>query len=164
MNREMVGKLLERLLPYVEPGATVAVLGLAYKPFSHVIEESQGVHLARALSDAGSRVVGFDPLAGDEARRVLRDHAVILQDIGSCLAQADAAVVTTPDPVFRALQAADFLQKNPPMVVFDCWRVLREELSKCNHVRYVPFGIGSHEPELVSQLEEMWGEVKEARS
>jgi len=157
MNRELVQRLVERLQPYVKPRATVAVLGLAYKPFSHVVEESQGVYLARALSHAGIRVVGFDPLAGDEARSALRHHAVILNDIASCLSRADCVVITTPDPAFRALAAADFPQKNPPIVVLDCWRILREKLGGSQHVRYVPLGIGRYEPKLVSHLKEMWG-------
>lgn len=161
MNRAQVAKLVKRLQPYLKPRTTVAVLGLAYKPFSHVVEESQGVLLARALSDAGIRIVGFDPLAGGEARRELRDHAVILGDIESCLAQADAVVITTPDPAFCALRAADFPQKSPPVVVFDCWRILREELSGSNHVRYVALGVGGYEPALVSRLQEMWEETHE---
>lgn len=156
MNRTLVEKIVKRLKLYLKPGSTVALLGLAYKPFSHVVEESQAIYLARALSDTGTRVVGFDPLAGEEARRELRDHAVILGDIASCLAQADCVVITTPDPAFRTLRSSDFPQKSPPMVVLDCWRILREELRDRDHVRYVPLGVGSKEPALISRLKEMW--------
>jgi UDPglucose 6-dehydrogenase len=157
MNRTLVGGLVELLRPYLRPGATVAVLGLAYKPLSHVVEDSQGLQLSKELSRAGIRVVGFDPLATDEAQRALRDHdVVIVRDIESCISQADAVVITTPDPVFRALHAADFPRKNPPIVVLDCWRILGEELSAGDHVRYVPLGIGPHEPALAARLKAMW--------
>ena len=88
------------------------------------------------------RVVGYDPLANEMARNELTDKAVILEDVGSCLQQADAVVITTPDPEFCALQQTDFPKKIPPLVVYDCWRILREKLESSPHVRYIPLGVG----------------------
>jgi UDPglucose 6-dehydrogenase len=160
MNRALAEKIVKHLKPYLKANSTVALLGLAYKPLSHVVEESQGVYLARALSDAGVRVIGFDPLAADEARRELRDHAVILRDIGSCLAQADCVVITTPEPAFRTLQAADFPNKNPPIVVFDCWRILRNELKDKSHIKYIPLGVGSDDQSTAMKLKSLWERIE----
>jgi UDP-glucose 6-dehydrogenase len=49
---------------------------LAYKPASHVVEESQGLLLAKALDRIGMRVVAYDPLANDAARAELRDRGL----------------------------------------------------------------------------------------
>jgi UDPglucose 6-dehydrogenase len=46
----------------------IAVLGLAYKPDTGVIEHAQGLMLAAALEKMGRRVVVHDPLALDAAR------------------------------------------------------------------------------------------------
>ena len=62
MNRSVAARVVEKIRPMIKDGATVAVLGLSYKPFSHVTEESQGIYIADALSKAGARVVGYDPL------------------------------------------------------------------------------------------------------
>ena len=62
-NRSLSERLVSRLKDVIPSGSTVAVLGLAYKPLSHVIEESPGIFMAKALSDAGMRVIGYDPLA-----------------------------------------------------------------------------------------------------
>ena len=137
LNRSSTGKLAQFLCSIIPPRATVAILGLAYKPYSHVVEESQGIYLARELAASGLRVVGYDPLAKEMARHELTDKAVVLEDLKSCLQQADAVVITTPDPEFRALQPADFPDRNPQVVVYDCWRILREKLQSASHVRYI---------------------------
>jgi UDPglucose 6-dehydrogenase len=158
VNRSLAGKIAEYVLSLVKPQDTIAVLGLAYKPHSHVVEESQGVYLARALVASGVRVVGYDPLANEMARHDLTDKVVILEDLTSCLQQADAVVITTPDPQFRALQPVDFPQKNPPVVVYDCWRILREKLEPADHLRYIALGVGTDEPKHRTRLQELWSE------
>src|SRR4029453_17288339 len=92
----------------IQGGETVAVLGLAYKPFSHIVEESQGMYLASALSRAGARVIAYDPLASEIAHIDLHREIVILDSIKDCLAQAQVVLITTPDPVFKALTPSDF--------------------------------------------------------
>ncbi len=75
-NQGLSARFVEKLKPFVKGAETVAVLGLAYKPLSHVIEESPGIFLARALADTGIRVVAYDPLANDSARATLQYHAL----------------------------------------------------------------------------------------
>src|SRR5207244_1624458 len=41
LNRSVVERILQQLRSRVPREVTVAILGLAYKPFSHVIEQSQ---------------------------------------------------------------------------------------------------------------------------
>ncbi|MBI3491819.1 MAG: UDP-glucose/GDP-mannose dehydrogenase family protein [Acidobacteria bacterium] len=96
MNRSLAGTVLERLNLSIVHGTTVAVLGLAYKPFSHVIEESQGIALAKALSRHGARVVAHDPLASSLASHELKDHGLVLDSLHDCLRQASVVVITTP--------------------------------------------------------------------
>jgi UDPglucose 6-dehydrogenase len=158
LNRSLAGELRKVIFSIVPNGATVAVLGLAYKPFSHVVEESQGVLLARELAMAGLRVVGYDPLARETARIELTDKAVILDVANAGIKQADAVVITTPDPQFRSLEPEDFPAKTPPIIVFDCWRILREKLQTAPHVRYVPLGIGVDDEVNRGRLKKLWGE------
>ena len=107
-NRSIAAKMCERLLPMVRKGATVAVLGLSYKPFSHVTEESQGVYIAQHLSKHGLRVVAYDPMSAEMALEEIRRNIVVLDSIEECLSQAEAVLITTPDPVFKELTAESF--------------------------------------------------------
>ncbi len=79
----MAETITERLRPIIKNGITVAILGLAYKPSSHVVEESQGVYLAKSLSEAGARVVAYDPLANESANAELKGERVVSDDSGA---------------------------------------------------------------------------------
>ncbi|HEX8650316.1 MAG TPA: nucleotide sugar dehydrogenase [Pyrinomonadaceae bacterium] len=162
VNRSLAEKVAERLRPMVEGGTTVAVLGLAYKPFSHIVEESQGIYLAKALSKAGARVVAFDPLAAETANMELRGQVVILDSIKDCLAQAEVVLITTPDPAFEALTHADFDREKPQVTVFDFWRILdRKQIEKGN-ILYVPIGHSVDDEANTARLASLWSSTAHA--
>jgi UDPglucose 6-dehydrogenase len=156
MNRRVAATVLQRLHLEVKRGATVAILGLSYKPHSHVIEESQGIALARALADAGARVVGHDPLAGPYAAQELGDHAVILDSVADCLAPADVVVIANADPAYRDLGPNDFQNGRPSITVVDCWRLLAGTLQNTPHLRYVAVGRGVDEQASGDRLRALW--------
>lgn len=159
MNRSLAEKVADQLRPMIQGGTTVGILGLAYKPFSHVVEESQGVYLAKALSRAGARVVGFDPLAGEMANTELHGQVVIMDNIKDCLSQAEIVLVTTPDPAFKALTAADFNQEKSEVTVIDFWRILKDKFPKNSNIRYIPIGHSVDDERNAARLSELWGAV-----
>jgi UDPglucose 6-dehydrogenase len=140
-NSVPVRRLVEQVGAAVWPESTVAVLGLAYKPQSHVIERSQGLEAALAIAATGIRVVCYDPLARDAARNALKDKALVLDSIKACLDQADVVVIANPDPEFARLTSEDFPQRSSPIQVIDCWRLLRAQLEESAHVRYRAIGV-----------------------
>jgi UDPglucose 6-dehydrogenase len=122
---------------------TVAVLGLAYKPFSHVIEESQAMRLVKALLSRGIRVVAYDALAGPSADLELQGRAVILDSARDCLRQADVVLIATPDPEFTALTVDDFLSNGRSITVVDFWRLQSDRLAGVPRIEYIAYGRGS---------------------
>jgi UDPglucose 6-dehydrogenase len=155
-NRALVDDVVVRLSPVLLKGSTAAVLGLAYKPASHVVEESQGLLLAKALDLAGMRVVAYDPLANDAARAELRDHAVVLDSVAACLQQADTVLITTPDPAFRALTATDFLARKRSVTVVDFWRILDESLAYVDGITLISAGRSADDLGNQARLEQLW--------
>jgi UDPglucose 6-dehydrogenase len=139
-NKAMASRLTAKITPLLRAGQTAAVLGLAYKPLSHVIEESQGVALALAMAEAGMRVIGYDPLASDGARTAFRDKALVAESIDAALADAALVVVTTPDAVFRTLKPEDFVGEKESVTVVDCWRCLDPTVAEHPKINYVPLG------------------------
>ena len=154
-NRRMPAGIIEHLQAVVTSEMTVAVLGLAYKPHSHVTEESQGMALARALGRAGVRVISYDPLAGEGARSELAGHALVLDSLADCLNQADVVLVTTPDPAFKAIRAEDI--KKRPVTVVDFWRILGHELIGRPDIRYIPAGRSIDDEANGRRLKDFWG-------
>jgi UDPglucose 6-dehydrogenase len=155
-NRLLVDRIMDRLRGNIQRGSTVAVLGLAYKPFSHVIEESQGILIAKAIARSGVRVVAYDPLANEMARAELRDQVVVLDSVGECLEQAQTVLITTPDPEFKRLTAEDFTRGGASVTVVDFWRILDAGLGGKSGIRYVATGRGDDGAANTMRLAEMW--------
>ena len=143
LNRSLAERILHDLRAKVSREVTVALLGLAYKPSSHVIEESQAMMMAKAFLEHGARVLAYDPLAGDAANLELGGRALIMDDPRDCLGDADVVLIATPDPAFKTLSARDFRRGRRPVLVVDFWRILSEELSSAEGIEYVAYGRGA---------------------
>lgn len=162
-NRALPGKITQRIKAVADPDCTIAVLGLAYKPYSHVIEESQGVQLVKELTKAGYRVVCYDPLARDTARAELAYEGLVLDSISACLEQANVVVITTADPEFKVLKADDFLQHRTATVI-DFWRILSSELAGRSDIQYIPIGRSTNDEENAACLKALWGGTPQEQS
>ncbi len=155
-NRALAEIVSKRILTMVRKEATVAVLGLSYKPYSHVTEESQGVAVARQLSKSGLRIVAFDPMSSQMDIEELRREIVVLDSMEECLGQAEAVLITTPDPVFKELTAEDFANEWAEVLVFDFWRILRDKLEDQPSIRYVGVGISENDAANTARLKKLW--------
>lgn len=156
INRTLAETVSKRIQRMVRKEATVAVLGLSYKPFSHVTEESQGIAIARHLSKSGLRIVAFDPMSAQMDIEELRREIVVLDSLEECLGQAEAVLITTPDPVFKELTAKDFTNEWAEVLVFDFWRVLRRKLEDQPRIRYVGVGISEDDDANTARLKKLW--------
>jgi UDPglucose 6-dehydrogenase len=123
VNRRQVSRLTEIVGEMIPAGSTAAVLGLSYKPSTPVIEESQGIMLAKSLKDAGFSVVAHDPMASGPARTVLGDAARLCPTVREALANADIAVIVTPWPEYAEI-APDWIANGRTRFIIDCWRQL----------------------------------------
>ena len=137
-NERIAGRFVDALGPIVAPGKRVGVLGLAYKPLSQVIEESQGIAIARELARRGATVISYDPLASPIARAELDGAVQVVDRLADCLT-VDVLVIATPDPAFKAITVEEVARRGVEVVV-DCWRLLADEFNQQSTVRYCPMG------------------------
>lgn len=152
LNRRLPDRLLARLGIAIQPGDTVAVLGLGYKAGSGVTDDSQGVLVARALTAAGARVQAFDPhVAAAELARLARTGILLAPTLKACLAGARGVIVTTEDPAYRAV-----VEEAGPAWIVDVWRSLGDAPSGA---RLVAVGKGRDDAQSARQLAELWGET-----
>ena len=95
-------------------GATVAVLGLAFKPETDDIRESPAVEIIRGLVENGASVRAYDPVAMTEASKVL-PNITCSEDEYAAVSGADVLVFLTEWNQFRALDMARIrdLMKSP---------------------------------------------------
>jgi UDPglucose 6-dehydrogenase len=155
-NRTIAPRFVNKILPILKNHKSVAVLGLAYKPLSHVIEESSGIYLCKALSEKGFRVIGYDPLARDEAKNELNGATVVTETLQQCLSEADVFLVTTPDEEFKKILPDDFIKNRDKIVIFDFWRCLPEDIKNNNKIIYIPIGKCTNEEYAVQKLSGLW--------
>lgn len=121
INRRQVARLTDIVSGSLSSGGTVAVLGLAYKPNTPVIEESQGVLLAKSLKEAGFTVIAHDPMAIGPAQTVLGDTVQLVSSAREALQKADVTVIATPWSEYAAIPP-DWVRDGRRRLIIDCWR------------------------------------------
>lgn len=132
-------RLAEQVLKQVNlsDSGTVAVLGLAYKPNTNVIEESASIKLIEELLANEVEVIVYDPLAMDNARAYFGDNVLYASSVKDCFEHSSVCIVTTQANEFKAID--DIFIVNNPTTIIDCWRMLKlAKLGKS--VRYISLG------------------------
>lgn len=155
-NRRLLDRTLAKLRPRIEAGTAVAVLGLAYKPHSHVTEASQGLDLAVALAGAGAKVAVYDPLANDVAEIVLSANASLSNSVRECLKGAELVLITNPDDEFRNLKASDFSDGSKKVTIIDFWRILSPAVRTSPDIDYVGVGKSSNDGANGERMKRLW--------
>jgi UDPglucose 6-dehydrogenase len=126
VNVAQVERLARVVKSRLREGSAVGILGLSYKPYTGVIEESPGIALARSLGNDGHEVHVYDPVATRAAVGVLDGLAQGASSVAELFERSDVVVIATPWPEFAELPAEVLERKERPTVVVDCWRVLPE--------------------------------------
>lgn len=144
-QRELVAEKLQRELDTLE-GKRIALLGLAFKPGTDDLRDAPSLHIAESLHDAGAKLVGHDPAAGEKARRSLALLGIDMElaaDPYSALTGAQAAVIVTEWEEVRGLDYARVAAAmEEPKVVVDGRNVLDPSETRSHGLRYSGFGRG----------------------
>ncbi|TCK23847.1 UDP-glucose dehydrogenase [Ancylobacter aquaticus] len=84
-------------------GATVAVLGLTFKPNTDDMRDSPAINIIQSLVDRGVKIRAYDPVGMEEARKVLPEGVHYATGAYECAEGADCLVIVTEWDAFRAL-------------------------------------------------------------
>jgi len=104
VNQQQGQKMLAKIRNLVGPlqGKTIAVLGLAFKPDTDDMREAPAIGIIRDLLADGASVRAYDPVAKQEAMKILPEIAYA-DDEYAAVKGADALVFVTEWNQFRAL-------------------------------------------------------------
>ncbi len=119
-------------------GVTVAVLGLTYKAGTDTLRRSQAVELCERLLAEGCEVRAFDPAAKQLPASLAA--ATMSPDPRSALAGADAVVICTEWPDFKALPWAELIAAMRRPLIFDANRFVKSSLPETPALRYFSVG------------------------
>ena len=142
LNQSQAPRLAKWILARLPEGGTVGVMGLSYKPNTEVIEESQGLALAKHLLSVGVPVVVYDPAAMENAQPQLVGNVTFATSAADCARQADVLAITTPWAEFREISPEDFKRHG---TVLDCWRMLDKDAVGAV-AEYLALGFGAGLP------------------
>jgi len=137
----------KRLLPLIMnhfggdlKGKTIAVWGLAFKPYTDDIREAPALDNIRELLEAGAKITAYDPEAMENVRNILGNQITFAHTSYAALDDADALVIMTEWPMFRTpeFEKMNLLLKNK--VIFDGRNVY--ELEQMREMGYTYYSIG----------------------
>jgi UDPglucose 6-dehydrogenase len=115
-KRRVIAKLQKHLGSLV--GRTVALLGLAFKANTDDMREASSLVLAARLQADGALVRAYDPIAEEEARKLMVGVEFADSALGA-LEGADAAILVTEWPEFARLDWEAAAQAMKGSVVID---------------------------------------------
>ena len=100
-------------------GKTFAMWGLSFKPQTDDMREAPSLVVIKKLLDAGAKVKAYDPVAMEEAERILGDKVEFHNDMYEALIDADGLFIMTEWPEFKfpTFKVVKKLLKKP--VIFD---------------------------------------------
>ncbi len=137
----------KRLLPLIMQhfggdlkGKTIAVWGLAFKPYTDDIREAPALDNIRELLAAGAKITAYDPEAMENVRDVMGNQITFAHTSYAALDDADALVIMTEWPMFRTpeFEKMNLLLKSK--VIFDGRNVY--ELDQMREMGYTYYSIG----------------------
>ena len=123
-------------------GRRFALWGLAFKPGTDDLREAPSRVLIEQLTQRGAEIVAYDPVAMDEARRVmsLQPRLRYAESASAALAGADALVIVTEWKEFRSPDFDAIRHSLREPVVFDGRNLFEPALMKTLGIEYHAIG------------------------
>lgn len=122
VNEKQKIKLIPRVKEYFGgdlKGKTIALWGLAFKPYTDDIREAPSLYNIKALKRAGAKVVVFDPEAIANVKKEIGKKVKYASGMYEALEGADALMIMTEWPEFRTPDFNKMAEKLKNNVIFD---------------------------------------------
>lgn len=109
---------IQKLLGEDLSNKNVTIWGLAFKPHTDDMREAPSLVVIKQLLDRDVKVKVFDPIALDQAKKVLRESVVYENDLMKSVKNAECLVIVTEWPEFREidLKRIKSMMKKPNIV------------------------------------------------
>lgn len=121
INQSQKLKLFYKMKDYFGDleGKTIAIWGLAFKPYTDDIREAPSIYNINELLQAGANVQAYDPEAMENIKKIYGDQINLYEDEYDALEGADALLIITEWPVFRQPDFDLMIKKLKQKVIFD---------------------------------------------
>ncbi len=121
-------------------GKTFALWGLSFKPQTDDMREAPSLIIIKKLLSAGAKVKAYDPVAQEEAKRILGDSITYVDDQYEALIDADGLFLVTEWPEFKFPNFKVIDKLLAKKVIFDGRNIYDPD--ELNTLGFDYFGIG----------------------
>jgi UDPglucose 6-dehydrogenase len=142
-NKEYAAWIVSRVSD-VAPGFTkVGVVGLSYKPGSHLIEESPSFGILESLLSKGHEVSGFDYLSNEFEISINSNNfktleKVRLQNSLASIIESCEVLIFAHNDKLLGKHLLEMIQKlNKSITIVDCWKILERDTSNKISIKYL---------------------------
>lgn len=146
VNKDQKSILLPKIQNYFDgnlKGKTIALWGLAFKPYTDDIREAPAIDNIQWLLEKGVNVRAYDPEAMGNMVKIFEDKIYFAEDEYDALKNADALLIATEWPVFRTPEFDRMSSLLNNKVVFDGRNLYSPDLLERHGFTY--FSIGRKE-------------------
>lgn len=113
----LVGKI-KNVLGDME-GKQVAMLGLAFKPNTDDMREAASIVIANDLVKMGAKVVAYDPIATENAKRILPNEVQYVYSVEEAVKNADVALIVTEWDDIKEFPIEQYIDLMKQPIIFD---------------------------------------------
>lgn len=146
VNENQKTKLVPKIKSYFNgdlTGKTIAIWGLAFKPYTDDIREAPALYNIDELLKLGAKVKAHDPEAMENVRELYGDKIELCSNQYDALDGADALLIVTEWPVFRQPEFDTIASKLKNKVIFDGRNLYR--VDEMEQLGFTYFSIGRKE-------------------
>jgi len=118
-------------------GKKLGLWGLSFKPHTDDMREAPSLRIIEELLASGADIKAYDPVALEEARRILGNKIELYEDKYEALVDTDGLIVVTEWPEFRILNYRVLEKLMGEKVIFDGRNIYEaEELQEYGFTYY----------------------------
>ncbi|HLO59942.1 MAG TPA: UDP-glucose/GDP-mannose dehydrogenase family protein [Bacteroidales bacterium] len=129
-------------------GKLFGIWGLSFKPNTDDVRESSSIRIIEKLLEAGAKVKAYDPVAMEEAKKILGDRIEFGHDIYDVLIDANGLLMATEWSEFRVPNFKLLSRIMKDKIIFDGRNIYDPLEVEENGFAY--YGIGRHQTHKIS--------------
>ncbi len=140
INQRARERYIEKIIKHVPKKSVIAVWGVSFKPKTDDMRDAPSLDIIPALLQAGYRVQAYDPVAMENAKKLLPTEVEFCKDAKAALRGAAALAVLTEWDEFRGVDLATIVNTMDGSMLFDGRNVYEPREVRTAGLKY--FGMG----------------------
>ena len=138
-QRKLAVKKTEKILGGLK-NKIISVWGLAFKANTDDIRESAAVEIIELFLGKGAKIKAYDPIAGENAKKVLPEEIIFCEDLYEAVQESDALFIATDWNEFKEADLAKIKDSLKEPIIIDGKNIYDPEEMKKIGFNYISIG------------------------